>query len=93
MRAGHVRELRTDARVWAAKDDSDWISKVPGVQLLGLGHGNDPTDPSFGARRLPAELAEGHTGYFVPGTDSLRAFAAIADGTGVADGSPEGVAR
>jgi hypothetical protein len=93
MRAGHVCELRTDARVWAAKDDSDWISKVPGVQLLGLGHGNDPTDPSFGARRIPAELAEGHTGYFVPGTDSLRAFAAIADGTGVADGSPEGVAR
>ncbi|MFK4595594.1 alpha/beta hydrolase [Streptomyces pristinaespiralis] len=85
MRAGHVRELRTDARVWAAKDDSDWISKVPGVRFLGLGHGDDPTDPSFGARRIPAELAEGHTGYFVPGTDSLRAFASIADGTAVMD--------
>lgn len=80
MRAENVRDLGTDARVWAAKDPSDWISKVPHVRFAGLGHGDDPADPSFGARRVPAELAEGHTGYFAPGTDSLRAFAAIAEG-------------
>jgi hypothetical protein len=80
MRAGSVRDLGTRARVWAAKDASDWISKVPHVRFAGLGHGNDPAGPSFGARRVPAELAEGHTGYFAPGTDSLRAFAAIAEG-------------
>ncbi len=80
MRADSVRDLRTDARLWAAKDASDWISKVPHVELLGLGHGNDPASPAFGARRVPAERAEGHTGYFAPGTDSLQGFAAIAEG-------------
>lgn len=80
MRADNVRALRTEARVWAAKDPTDWISKVPNVRFAGLGHGNDPTSPSFGARRLPAEDAAGHTGYFAPGTDSLHAFAAVARG-------------
>ncbi|RDG38972.1 alpha/beta hydrolase [Streptomyces corynorhini] len=81
MRAADVAGLRTDARVWAAKDASDWISKVPNVEFAGLGHGADPAGPGFGARRVPASLARGHTGYFAPGTDSLRAFAAIAEGT------------
>ncbi len=80
MRADSVADLHTDARVWAAKDDSDWIGKVPNVELFGLGHGEDPTSPGFGARRVPAEQAKGHTGYFTPGTDSLRAFARIAGG-------------
>ncbi|MFJ5223599.1 alpha/beta hydrolase [Streptomyces sp. NPDC088400] len=80
MRAADVADLRTDARVWAAKDRSDWISKVPNVELMGLGHGQDPTARDFGARRVPAEEARGHTGYFAPGSDSLRAFAAIARG-------------
>ncbi|MEW1723186.1 alpha/beta hydrolase [Streptomyces sp. NPDC093109] len=80
MRADSVRALRTTARVWAAKDSSDWISKVPHVEFAGLGHGPDPAGAGFGARRVPAEHADGHTGYFVPGTDSLRAFAAIAEG-------------
>ncbi|MFE6161000.1 alpha/beta hydrolase [Streptomyces sp. NPDC056486] len=78
MRADSVADLHTSARVWAAKDDSDWIGDVPNVELFGLGHGEDPADPGFGARRVPAERAEGHTGYFAPGTDSLQAFAAIA---------------
>ncbi|MGW6055123.1 alpha/beta hydrolase [Streptomyces sp. NPDC055189] len=78
MRADSVADLHTSARVWAAKDDSDWIGDVPNVELFGLGHGEDPADPGFGARHIPAERAEGHTGYFAPGTDSLRAFAAIA---------------
>ncbi|MGD6751862.1 alpha/beta hydrolase [Streptomyces sp. BH105] len=80
LHADSVAELHTRARVWAARDDSDWIGKVPNVELFGLGHGTDPTDPSFGARRVPAERAQGHTGYFAPGTDSLRAFADIATG-------------
>ncbi|MFD9428871.1 MULTISPECIES: alpha/beta hydrolase [unclassified Streptomyces] len=82
MRADNVGELHTRARVWAAKDATDWIDRVPNVRFAGLGHGNDPADPHFGARRVPAREAEGHTGYFVPGTDSLRAFAAIAEGAG-----------
>lgn len=80
MRADNVAELGTGARVWAAKDPSDWISKVPNVQLLGLGHGTDPAAPEFGARPVPAADAHGHTGYFAPGTESLRTFAAIAQG-------------
>ncbi|GAA2253608.1 alpha/beta hydrolase [Streptomyces amakusaensis] len=80
MRADSVAGLETGARVWVAKNASDWISKVPGVRLFGLGHGRDPAEPGFGARRVPAERAEGHTGYFAPGTDSLAAFAAIARG-------------
>ncbi|WP_418956876.1 alpha/beta hydrolase [Streptomyces tritici] len=78
MRAANVGELRTSARVWAAKDPDDWISKVPNVRLLGLGHGADPTAAAFGARPVPAADARGHDGYFAPGTQSLRAFAAIA---------------
>ncbi|MEV0117167.1 alpha/beta hydrolase [Streptomyces sp. NPDC050844] len=78
MRADSVSDLHTTARVWAARDDSDWIGDVPNVELFGLGHGADPAGPGFGARRVPAERAEGHTGYFAPGTDSLQAFAAIA---------------
>ncbi|WP_407286367.1 alpha/beta hydrolase [Streptomyces sp. BP-8] len=77
MRRDSVAELRGPARVWAARDAADWIGDVPHVQLLGLGHGTDPTDPAFGARRVSAERAEGHTGYLAPGTDSLQSFAAI----------------
>ncbi|MFJ8224194.1 alpha/beta hydrolase [Streptomyces griseus] len=80
MRADDVGGLRTSARVWAAKDPTDWIDDVPNVRFAGLGHGTDPTDPAFGARRVPADEARGHAGYFAPGTDSLRAFAAIARG-------------
>ena len=80
MRADDVADLRTTARVWAAKDDTDWIDDVPHVEVAGLGHGADPAGEGFGARRVPARDAEGHTGYFAPGTDSLRAFATIAEG-------------
>jgi hypothetical protein len=80
MRAANVAELGTNARVWAAKAPDDWISRVPHVAFLGLGHGEDPASDAFGARRVPAGGARGHDGYFAPGTDSLRAFAAIARG-------------
>ncbi|GHB57479.1 hypothetical protein GCM10010347_29530 [Streptomyces cirratus] len=80
MRAASAAALRTGARVWAARGPSDWIADVPNVELAGLGHGADPTSAAFGARRVPAADAEGHTGYFAPGTQSLAAFAAIATG-------------
>ncbi|MEV6328724.1 alpha/beta hydrolase [Streptomyces sp. NPDC051909] len=80
MRADDVAALNTGARVWAAKDPTDWIDRVPNVSFAGLGHGTDPTDPVFGARIVPAGDADGHDGYFAPGTASLRAFAAIARG-------------
>ncbi|GGT48384.1 alpha/beta hydrolase [Streptomyces purpureus] len=80
MRADNARQLHTSARVWAAKDPTDWISKVPNVRFAGLGHGTDPASPAFGARVVPASDAVGHNGYFAPGTQSLRTFAAIATG-------------
>ncbi|MEV7279642.1 alpha/beta hydrolase [Streptomyces sp. NPDC093111] len=80
MRADNAAALGTGARVWAAKDPTDWIDRIPNVQVAGLGHGADPTAPEFGARRIDAGDARGHDGYFAPGTASLRAFAAIAEG-------------
>ncbi|MFF9840646.1 alpha/beta hydrolase [Streptomyces sp. NPDC013740] len=80
MRAENAAALGTTARVWAAKDPTDWIDRVPYVEVAGLGHGADPAAPEFGARRIDAEDARGHDGYFAPGTASLRTFAAIAEG-------------
>ncbi|MGO4421692.1 hypothetical protein AB4Z54_24055, partial [Streptomyces sp. MCAF7] len=58
------------------------------------GHGEDPTAPSFGARVVSADRAHGHTGYFAPGTESLRNFARIALGrygaVSCADGGDHG---
>lgn len=80
MRADSVADLHTGARVWAARGPSDWIADVPNVEFAGLGHGADPTSAAFGARPVPAADVAGHTGYFTPGTGSLKAFAAIATG-------------
>ncbi|MEU6294186.1 alpha/beta hydrolase [Streptomyces erythrochromogenes] len=80
MRADTAGDLRTGARVWAARGPSDWIADVPNVRFAGLGHGADPTSAAFGARRVPAADVRGHAGYFTPGTQSLAAFAAIAKG-------------
>ncbi|WP_399888224.1 alpha/beta hydrolase [Streptomyces sp. BBFR51] len=80
MRADSVNALGTDAHVWAAKSPADWIDRVPNVEFLGLGHGADPTSPGFGARVLPADDVPAHDEYFTPGTSTLTAFAAIADG-------------
>ncbi|SDL25870.1 alpha/beta hydrolase [Streptomyces indicus] len=80
MRVDDAADLHTTARVWAAKAADDWIDDVPNVELLGLGHGTDPADPGFGARAVPTAHVHGHTGYFAPGSDSLRAFARIALG-------------
>ncbi|MFD6415379.1 alpha/beta hydrolase [Streptomyces sp. NPDC060194] len=78
MRADSVAGLGTRARVWAARAPDDWIGRVPHVEFAGLGHGTDPADPAFGARRLPAADVRGHGGYMDPGTTTLAAFAAVA---------------
>ncbi|MBT2386237.1 alpha/beta hydrolase [Streptomyces sp. ISL-11] len=81
VRADSAAALHTGARVWATRrNDADWISDVPNVRFLGLGHGADPTSAAFGARPVPSTGAHGHSGYFAPGTDSLRNFARIALG-------------
>ncbi|MFD3873904.1 alpha/beta hydrolase [Streptomyces sp. NPDC058623] len=80
MRAGNVAELGTSARVWAMRDEGDWIEDVPHLELGGLGHGADPVSPEFGARVLSSAGAKSHTGYFEPGTASLDNFARIGTG-------------
>jgi Alpha/beta hydrolase len=80
MRASTVTALHTRARVWAARDETDWIQNVPYVEVGGLGHGTDPVSPSFGARIISAAKAQDHTGYFADGTESLRNFTWIALG-------------
>ncbi|KHD78231.1 hypothetical protein MB27_06500 [Actinoplanes utahensis] len=70
--------LRTGAEVWACAAPDDWIRRVPGLRVLGVGHGRLPSDPGFGARPLPCDDVDGHDGYFVPGTTALGAMADIA---------------
>ncbi|GAA2523211.1 MULTISPECIES: alpha/beta hydrolase [Streptomyces] len=80
MRVEKASQLDTSARVWAMRDADDWIQDVPYLELGGLGHGADPVAAGFGARVLSAREAQGHSGYFEPGTDSLRNFAGIGVG-------------
>jgi alpha/beta hydrolase family protein len=80
MRAESVGGLHTGARVWAMRDADDWIQDIPHMEFGGLGHGADPVSKGFGARVVSAEGAVGHTGYFQPGTESLRNFARIGVG-------------
>lgn len=81
MRANDVDGLDTSARVWAMRTADDWIGDVPHLELGPLGHGADPAAAEFGARRLSTGDAEGHTGYFVPGSGSLANLARIGVGT------------
>lgn len=78
MGVSHRSELHSGARVWACTAPDDWIRRVPGVRVLGLGHGRSPADPAFGALPLPCTDVHGHDGYFVPGTRALPALAAVA---------------
>lgn len=68
-------DLHTAATVWAGSAPNDWTRRVPGLRLFGVGHGTLPVDPDFGALPLPCGDVDGHDGYFVPGTSSLRAIA------------------
>jgi len=80
MRVEKASQLGTGAQVWAMRDADDWVQDVPHLEVGGLGHGEDPMAEAFGARVLSSRDAEGHGGYFVPGTDSLRNFADIGTG-------------
>ncbi|MFE3030727.1 alpha/beta hydrolase [Streptomyces canus] len=80
MRVSNASHLRTTARVWAMRDAGDWIQDVPYLEVGGLGHGADPVSSAFGARVLSAQGADGHAGYFEPGTESLLNFAEIGIG-------------
>ncbi|MGI5238179.1 alpha/beta fold hydrolase [Dactylosporangium sp. CA-139066] len=80
MGVDSARELHTAAHVWAGTAAGDWTRRIPGVQIVGAGHGVHPYEPSFGAEPLPVGGVEGHDGYFVPGTQSLAAIADIALG-------------
>ncbi|MFF7677395.1 alpha/beta hydrolase [Actinacidiphila glaucinigra] len=80
MRVDKAADLGTAARVWATRDSTDWIGDVPHMEFAGLGHGADPVSRAFGARVVTSEAAEGHAGYFRPGTDSLANFTSIALG-------------
>ncbi|MFE6835857.1 alpha/beta hydrolase [Streptomyces sp. NPDC057705] len=80
MRASNVEGLHTSARVWATRDEGDWIADVPHLEVGGVGHGADPVSPEFGARLLSSARARSHTGYFAPGTDSVENFAKIGTG-------------
>jgi hypothetical protein len=73
--------LGDGVRLWAtSRNSGDWISAVPFVEVDGLGHGADPTSGDFGSRVIASTGSYGHTGYFNPGTASLRNFADIALG-------------
>jgi Alpha/beta hydrolase len=74
-----VSDLRTDARVWAGRAGGDWITLVPHVRFLGVGHGTDPVSPGFGARVFDAGSGR-HSGYLKPGSTPLRNLALIALG-------------
>jgi Alpha/beta hydrolase len=86
MDAPSARSLRSPARVWAGRGAADWIGGVPHVRFLGLGFGQDPTAPVFGARIFSCGDAN-HSGYFRSGGISLRNLAYIALG------DPAGVTR
>jgi hypothetical protein len=86
MDASSVHALHTAARVWAGRGAGDWIQHVPHIQFLGLGFGQDPMAPAFGAR-IFACGGGGHSGYFEPGGMSLRNLGYIALG------DPAGVTR
>jgi hypothetical protein len=73
-------ELGTQARLWAAQAESDWIRFFPRVRLGGLGLGRSPLHPALGGTRFDTGDVTGHCGYYAPGSESLRNIARIALG-------------
>ncbi|MGW3134546.1 alpha/beta hydrolase [Streptomyces sp. NPDC001139] len=73
-------DLRTRARVWAARGDDDWIADVPHLRTdffgTTVGFGTDPVSPAFGARVFAAG-GGGHSDYFRPGSVCLANLARI----------------
>lgn len=81
VRADRAADLEGgNIRLWAAQATDDWIAEIPHLELGGLGHGPDPAARRFGARLLSTEGVTGHTGYFVPGSTTLRSLAALGTG-------------
>ncbi|GGW73620.1 alpha/beta hydrolase [Streptomyces griseoloalbus] len=72
--ADTAADLRTRARIWAARGADDWVGNVPHLSagLFGttVGFGTDPLSPAFGARVFAAGDG-GHSDYFAPGSPSL----------------------
>ncbi|USQ82517.1 alpha/beta hydrolase family protein [Streptomyces phaeoluteigriseus] len=72
--ADSAAELRTRARVWAARGGDDWVAEVPhtDVDVFGttVGFGTDPVSRAFGARVFSAGDG-GHSDYFRPGSVCL----------------------
>ncbi|WP_433206609.1 alpha/beta hydrolase [Dactylosporangium sp. CS-047395] len=64
-------DLHTAAHVWAGTAANDWTRRIPGLRLVGAGHGAHPYDPAFGASSVPVGGVDGHDGYFAAGTASL----------------------
>ncbi|WP_121748187.1 alpha/beta hydrolase [Streptomyces sp. E2N166] len=81
--ADSAADLRTSARVWAARGADDWVRHVPhlSADLFGstVGFGTDPLSPDFGARVFAAGDG-GHSDYFRSGSVSLTNLARIALG-------------
>ncbi|HEY3501823.1 MAG TPA: alpha/beta hydrolase [Actinocatenispora sp.] len=80
MGVASADRLGTTARVWAARAPGDWIRRVPGVRVLGFGHGRQPTHPAFGARPFSTAGVADHDHYLAPGTGSLADLARIVVG-------------
>ncbi|MEV5264551.1 alpha/beta fold hydrolase, partial [Streptomyces werraensis] len=72
--ADTAADLRTRARVWAARGAGDWVEHVPHLDagLFGttVGFGADPVSQEYGARVFAAGDG-GHSDYFDPGSLSL----------------------
>ncbi|MEV5883560.1 alpha/beta hydrolase [Streptomyces sp. NPDC052020] len=81
--ADRAADLRSPARLWAARGTGDWVEHVPHVRarLFGttVGFGTDPVSGRFGARVFAAGDG-GHSDYFAPGSRSLANLARIALG-------------
>jgi hypothetical protein len=72
-----AEQLRTTARIWAARTPNDPIRMTPPVRVFGLGHGTSPVDSTFGARIFRTGTATGHDGYYTGGTESLANISRI----------------
>jgi pimeloyl-ACP methyl ester carboxylesterase len=77
MDVSTAADLGTTARLWAGSAPNDWTRRIPPVRVFGAGHGRHPTDPEFGALPLDVHDADGHDGYFVPGTLALSNIAGV----------------
>ena len=75
MHADRAVDLGLDPRhVWGGLAADDQLGN--GLGSLPFVHGEEPTDPAFGANRFQVDTL-GHSGYWEPNSSSLRSQAAI----------------